>query len=128
MTQVLEVTTTAPDQAAAEALAQSSVRHGYAAGAHVTGPVATYSWRQGECARGEAWTVTLRTVTARWPDLEAHLVAEHEQTDPAIFAVPVAHASASYARWVTRTTMRPPAERSSVSVAHEAAGDGFDGF
>lgn len=128
MTQVLEVTTTAPDQATAQQLAESAVCGGFAAGAQVAGPVTSYAWVRGECARREEWTVTLTTSALRYADLASHLTAEHESPAPPISAVPVAHASASLSEWVSRSTSRPTGERSRVSVAHEAAGDGFDGF
>lgn len=95
MIQVLEVTTTTPTQEAALRLGESAIRAGLAASGQISGPVASFFWHNGEFGRGEEWKVSLKTTEARYPDLEAHLIAKHEWSNPEVTAVPLARASAS---------------------------------
>ena len=40
--------------------------------------------------------MSFKTTSERYPDLEAHLIAHHEWTNPEVTAVPLARASAAY--------------------------------
>ena len=112
MIQLLEVSTATPTREAALLLAESAIRAGLAAGAQVSGPVASVFWHDGEFGQGEEWNVSFKTTEARYPDLEAHLVANHEWKNPEVTAVPLARASASYVEWVERVTAQ--------QVSHDA--------
>ena len=48
--------------------------------------------------------MSFKTTAARYPDLEAHLIAHHEWTNPEVTAVPLARASSAYIEWVERVT------------------------
>lgn len=85
-------------------LAESAISAGLAAGGQVTGPVASVFWHDGEFGEGEEWTVSFKTTSARYAELEAHLVANHEWRNPEVTAVPLARASAAYVEWVRRVT------------------------
>lgn len=104
MTEVLTVSTATPTREAALRLAESAITAGLAAGGQVAGPVASAFWHDGEFGQGEEWVVTFKTTAARYDDLEAHLVANHEWKNPEVTAVPLARASASYVEWVERVT------------------------
>jgi periplasmic divalent cation tolerance protein len=104
MTQVFEVSTATPTREAALRLAESAITAGLAAGGQVTGPVASFFWHNGEFGQGEEWKVSFKTTEARYPDLEAHLVANHEWSNPEVTAVALARASAPYVEWVERVT------------------------
>lgn len=104
MTELLTVSTATPTREAALKLAESAVTAGLAAGGQVTGPVASFFWHEGEFGQGEEWTVSLKTTAARYDALEAHLVEQHEWSNPEVTAVPLAQASASYVAWVERVT------------------------
>jgi periplasmic divalent cation tolerance protein len=104
MTQLLEVTTATPSREAALRLAESAIRAGLAAGGQVSGPVASFFWHNGEFGQGEEWKVSFKTTEARYADLEAHLIGNHEWQNPEVTAVPLSRASAAYASWVERVT------------------------
>jgi periplasmic divalent cation tolerance protein len=104
MTEVLTVSTATPTREAALRLAESAITAGLAAGGQVAGPVASAFWHNGEFGQGEEWVVSFKTTATRYDDLEAHLVANHEWTNPEVTAVPLARASASYLEWVERVT------------------------
>src|SRR3954471_2790624 len=104
MSEVMTVSTATPTRAAALRLAESAISAGLAAGGQVTGPVASFFWHEGKFGQGEEWTVSFKTTAARYPDLEAHLIAHHEWTNPEVTAVPLSRASSAYMEWVERVT------------------------
>ena len=106
MTQVFEVSTATPTREAAMQLAESAIRAGLAAGGQVSGPVASFFWHDGEFGQSEEWAVSFKTTDARYPDLEAHLIAHHEWSNPEVTAMPLARASAAYVAWVERVTTK----------------------
>lgn len=104
MSDILTVLTTTDSQSAADALARSAVTARLAACAQVNGPVTSvYRW-QGETHADPEWQVLLKTTTARYPELEAHLQGEHAYDVPEIIATPVTHGSAAYLDWVREET------------------------
>jgi periplasmic divalent cation tolerance protein len=103
MTDYLQVSTVADSREAAAHLASSAVAARLAAGAQVYGPVASFFWHKGEQGEGEEWQITLKTTAARFPELQAHLMAEHPWDNPEITAVPLVVGSAQYFEWLERT-------------------------
>jgi periplasmic divalent cation tolerance protein len=104
MTEVLSVSTAAPTRESALRLAESAIKAGLAAGGQVAGPVESFFWHEGEFGQGEEWSVSFKTTAARYADLEAHLIANHEWKNPEVTAIPLARASAAYVGWVERVT------------------------
>lgn len=103
MTDFLQVTTTADNRETAAHLARSAVAARLAAGAQVTGPVASFFWHLGELGEGEEWQVTMKTTVERYPALEVHLRTEHPWDNPEVSAVPLAAGSADYLAWLQKT-------------------------
>ncbi len=97
---MLQVTTTAPDEAMAQRLAAALVESRLAACVQVSGPItSTYRWR-GAVESGQEWLCTAKTTEACWPGIE-RLVAEHHPYDtPELIATPITHASAAYEAWL----------------------------
>lgn len=104
MTQVWQVQVAAPSKEAGIELARGAVEARLAAGAQVAGPVTSVFWHQGEFGTGDEWQVILKTTADRYQDLEEHIVARHEWTNPEITAVPFVAGLAPYLEWVERTT------------------------
>lgn len=98
------VTTVAPTRDAAAQLAASAVRVKLAATAQVHGPVTSYWWHLGEHGEGEEWLATFKTTGDRYPELEAHLLAEHVWDNPEVTAVKIEAGAAGYLSWLERTT------------------------
>jgi periplasmic divalent cation tolerance protein len=97
------VTTTVPDQETAARLAASAVRAKLAATAQVHGPVTAFWWHLGEHGEGEEWFATFKTTSTRYPELEAHLLAEHPWDNPEVTAVKLVAGSAAYLAWLVTT-------------------------
>lgn len=104
MTDLLTVSTATPSRDAALRLAESAITAGLAAGGQVSGPVVSFFWHAGQFGQGEEWTVSLKTTSARYDELEAHLVEHHEWSNPEVTAVALARVSAPYGAWVERVT------------------------
>lgn len=106
---IVTVRTTTDARAKADALARGAVEARLAACAQVSGPVASvYHWR-GAIETTEEWQVEFKTTEARYPALEAHLLAAHDYETPEILAARTVRASEGYARWVERETSPDPA-------------------
>ncbi|MEU8518238.1 divalent-cation tolerance protein CutA [Streptomyces sp. NBC_01216] len=103
----LTVQTTVDSASQARDLARGAVEARVAACAQISGPVTSvYHW-QGAIETTEEWQVFLKTTEARYPALEAHLLAAHAYTTPEILATPVVRASAAYLEWIAAETAAP---------------------
>lgn len=100
----LLVTTTTPDRETAARLAASAVRAKLAATAQVHGPVASFFWHLGKQGDGEEWIATFKTTSARYGELEAHLVAEHRWQNPEVTAIRLERGTEGYLRWLETST------------------------
>ncbi len=103
MTGCCQVTTTLPDQAAAEWLAGVLVEERLVACAQVLGPVSsTYHW-QGAIERATEWYCHTKTTRARFPALQARIGELHPYDVPEIIALPILGANADYLRWIEQS-------------------------
>lgn len=100
MTDCVQVYTATETREAAVALAKGVTEARLAAGAQVVGPVASLFWHLGEFGEGEEWQVIFKTTLARYPDLEAHLLAHHPWDNPEIVAMPIVAGSAAGLKWI----------------------------
>lgn len=108
MTEFLQVMTATDTRERAAELARSAVHAKLAAGAQVAGPVEAFFWHAGQFGDGQEWQVIFKTTAERYPDLEAHLSAQHGWDNPEITAVPLAAGSQGYLDWVRASTARTP--------------------
>jgi periplasmic divalent cation tolerance protein len=99
----LQVSTVAESRDAAAHLASTAVAARLAASAQVYGPVASFFWHKGEQGESEEWQVILKTTAARFPELQANLLAEHTWENPEITALPLVAATAEYLAWLEQT-------------------------
>lgn len=104
MSEYFQVSTTADSRETGARLAGSAVAAQLAASAQVHGPVASFFWHKDELGEGEEWHVTLKTTAERYPELEAHLIAEHTWENPEVTAVPLVAGSQAYLDWLVRVT------------------------
>jgi len=92
--------TTCPNEAAASRMARDLVESGLAACVSRVGPVqSTYRW-QGAVQDEPEVLLVIKTVTARYPELEMRLKSLHPYEVPEIIALPVAAGSADYLSWL----------------------------
>jgi periplasmic divalent cation tolerance protein len=95
----------APSREAGIEIARGAVEARLAAGAQVVGPVTSVFWHKGEFGTGEERQAVLKTTADRYQELEDHIVARHEWTNPEITAVPFVAGLSPYLEWIERTTV-----------------------
>lgn len=100
MTEWCQVTTTWPDQAAADRAAEALVAERLAACAQVTGPLmSTYRWK-GSMERSQEWYCHLKTTGARLPALQRRVRELHPYEVPEIIVLPVQGGDEAYLEWI----------------------------
>ena len=100
----LQVVTTTDSREEADRLARSAVEHRLAACAQVVGPLTSTYWWQGAVETASEWQCVLKTTSARFDELRAHLEREHSYETPEIVATPIVAGGAAYLDWVRRET------------------------
>ena len=104
MTEHLLVTTTLPDRAGAEALADELVRLGLAACVQLGPPVTSvYRW-QGEVQHDTEFTLTMKTRAARLEALQDAIRSRHPYELPEVIAVPITAGLPDYLAWIDACT------------------------
>jgi periplasmic divalent cation tolerance protein len=94
------VLTTCPDEATASRIARNLVESGLAACVSRIGPVhSTYRW-QGAIQDEPEVLLVIKTVTARYSELEMRLKSLHPYEVPEIVALPLVAGSAEYLAWL----------------------------
>ncbi|WTW96251.1 divalent-cation tolerance protein CutA [Streptomycetaceae bacterium NBC_01309] len=104
MTDYLTVLTTTDAQEAAASLAESAVTARVAACAQIVGPITSVYWWEGKVQREQEWQIIFKTPADRYPDLEAHIRAEHTYDVPEVIAGPIVAGNAAYLAWMSEET------------------------
>ena len=100
----LLVVTNLPDRESAEKLARLLVERHLAACVNILAPCASvYRWH-GEIQHDEEHALLIKTVTARYAELEAAIRANHPYELPEIIAVSVDRGLPAYLGWVEAET------------------------
>ncbi len=102
-TALLAVWTTVATREEAQHIAEACVREKLAACVQLSTIDSVYEW-QGALQQEPEVRLVLKTTAARYPALARRLRALHPYELPAIFALPVAEASADYIAWVEDRT------------------------
>ena len=99
-TEPIVVLTTCPDDAVAARIARDVVESGLAACVSRVGPIhSTYCW-QGAVQDEPEVLLVIKTVSARYSELEMRLKSIHPYEVPEIIALPVTRGSAAYLGWL----------------------------
>ena len=118
----LVVLVTASDTEAALALGQTLVEEGLAACVQlIPGGTAIYRW-QGELYTESQNQLLIKTREGIWPQLQARIVALHDDEVPEILALPVAHGLPAYLSWLAvQTTIETPTPRTASTPDPQAS-------
>lgn len=106
MPELIAVCTTVSTQDDADALARAAVERQLAACVQTEAIRSTYRW-QGEVVSEAEVRLVFKTTRTAYPVLEALLRERHPYELPAIYALPVAAATAEYADWVAAMVVAP---------------------
>lgn len=98
------VLTQMPDRPSAEALARALVEERLAACVSIGAAAdSMYHWR-GQIETAREVPVTIKTRAARYPEIEAAILARHPYELPEVVAVPITHGLARYLDWIGAET------------------------
>ena len=102
--QTLLVLTNLPDRESAESLASLLIERRLAACVNLLAPcVSVYRW-QDQIQHEEEHPLLIKTVSARYAELEASIRANHPYELPEIIAVPMTGGLPAYLQWVESET------------------------
>jgi periplasmic divalent cation tolerance protein len=99
MTDLIAVYTTVANDEHAQLLASAAIENNLAACVQSEIIRSTYRW-QGQIEHQDEYRLLLKTTRSAYPNLEKLLHELHPYELPALFAVPVCDASATYVQWV----------------------------
>jgi periplasmic divalent cation tolerance protein len=100
MSDCCQVTTTLPDQDAAERVATRLVEERLAACAQVIGPVRSTYWWAEKVEQADEWYCHLKTTLAGLPGLQTRIRELHPYEVPEIIAVPILQGNPDYLKWI----------------------------
>jgi periplasmic divalent cation tolerance protein len=103
---LIEIHTTVATIEDAQDIANHLVDQKLAACAQITEIKSYYHW-DGALQVTVEFRITLKTTDRHYTSVEAAIRERHPYTLPAIYAVPVTHAFAPYANWVTENITGP---------------------
>ena len=107
----MQVTTTLPQEAAAQRVATCVVEERLAACAQVLGPLSsTYRW-EGTVERSQEWYCHVKTTAHRVAALQKRIRELHPYDVPEIIVVPIVGGEAGYLRWIEETVSEERTER-----------------
>ncbi|MFI6705451.1 divalent-cation tolerance protein CutA [Nonomuraea sp. NPDC050478] len=104
MARHVEVHVTAGTREEAERIVNAAVASRTAAGAQISGPIASTYWWKGEIQRSEEFLVLMKTAGDRLDDLIMVVREAHSYETPEIVAVPIEGGLADYLNWITEET------------------------
>lgn len=104
--QPLLVMTNCPDIGTAKVLAQRLVEHRLAACVTILPGVQSLYWWQGAIEEAAEVTLSIKTVGARYEDLEKAIKTIHPYDLPEIIAMPIARGDVAYLQWIGEETRR----------------------
>ena len=97
---LVQVTTTAPDEQTAGAIAGALLDERLAACVQVDGPITSRYWWDGALETSTEWRCVAKTTASRADEVVAAIVAAHPYDVPEVLVTPVLAAHAPYATWV----------------------------
>ena len=100
----VQVATTTETREAGLRLARGIVAARLAACVQVLGPMTSTYWWNGAVETADEWLCLMKTTTARFDALAAHITANHGYQTPEITATPITAGGADYLRWITAET------------------------
>ena len=106
MPQVLLVLTNVPNEEVAEQLARQIVERRLAACVNILPAIrSVYRWEE-QVEETQEVAIHIKTIAARYAELEATIKEMHPYAVPEIIAVPITDGLPAYLDWITRETSK----------------------
>ncbi len=100
----LQVETAVATREQADLLARDLVERHLAACVQVRGPIRSTFWWRGKMEQAEEWSCVVKTVAARYEELEQAIRLLHPYEEPEIIAFPIDGGSRTYLQWIEEST------------------------
>lgn len=107
MTDYIQVSTAIDSEEGAQKIAEKLVSERLAACVHVTGPITSTYWWQGQMERAQEWVCTAKTRQVLYQEVEQAIRAVHPYEEPEIVAMPILTGSQGYLNWIATETTKP---------------------
>ena len=104
MSEFLLVITTVPDEETAERIARTLVEERLAACVSCSSSCLSSYWWQGKIVQDREFMLFIKTMNARYPELEEKIVAIHPYEVPEVIAIPLAMGYGRYLDWMREET------------------------
>lgn len=104
MTEFIQVTTAIDSKEKAQQLAEALVKNRLAACVHVSGPITSTYWWQGQLEIAEEWVCVAKTRKELYEDVAEMIKRLHSYDEPEIIALPIIAGSQSYLDWIVQET------------------------
>lgn len=104
LSEFLMVITTVPDEETAEKIARILVEKRLAACVSRSSSCQSSYWWQGKIAQEREFLLFIKTLSARYPELEEKLVAIHPYDVPEVIAIPLERGYGRYLDWMREET------------------------
>lgn len=104
MTDFIQVTTAIDSEDGARQIANTLVSRRLAACVHITGPITSVYWWQGQMETAREWVCFAKTRQDLYAAVEAAIREVHPYDEPEILATPILTGSRSYLEWIVAET------------------------
>jgi periplasmic divalent cation tolerance protein len=104
MSSFIQVSTTIDTQEGAKKIADALVEKRLAACVHVSGPITSTYWWQGQVEMAQEWVCIAKTRQDLYNAIEQAIRDVHSYDEPEILATPILTGSQGYLRWVAQET------------------------
>ncbi|QDV69147.1 Divalent-cation tolerance protein CutA [Rosistilla carotiformis] len=104
MADFLQITTTTPTESEAQQIAAELIQQRFAACVQIEGPIASHYRWEGAVHCDSEFRLSIKTVAARYPEVERLIQSLHSYQQPQIIALPIVAGTAGYLDWLTEQT------------------------
>lgn len=105
MTDFIQVTTAIDSEDGARQIADTLVARRLAACVHITGPIISVYWWQGQMETAREWVCVAKTRLELYDAVEVAIHEVHPYDEPEILATSILSGSGSYLEWIAAETM-----------------------
>jgi periplasmic divalent cation tolerance protein len=103
----IQVVTTTADKEAADKIATHILNRRHGACVQINGPIESSYWWNGRIETAREYTVAIKTLREKFPQVEKTILEFHPYDQPEILATPVVEIAADYAAWLVEQ-LQPP--------------------
>lgn len=112
--EIIQVVTTTADKESADKIALQVLQRRHGACVQISGPIESSYWWNGRIETAREYTLTIKTLKEKFPQVEQTIIEFHPYDQPEILATPVVAIAADYAAWLQEQLKAPPVSAKKV--------------